>query len=1070
MNACRLNLLGGFELRDDAGTLLRLPTRKAQALLAFLALSPGRQHSRDTLAALLWGDVSEPNSRASLRQTLSQIGKSLGRHAIKAEGRAVALAPGALDVDAVKLQVGYRGNALDELTRTAQLYRGELLAGLAMNEPGFEEWLVPERERLRQQAIGVLARLATVLRETGETEQAIQALLRLLAIDPLDEDGHRTLMRLYAAQGRRAAALRQYQVCVGMLQRELDSPPEPQTRALYNELLRDRKDGQASEHERKPLHSAPLFGRADELGCGLRVLDDAACGSGHTVALLGEAGIGKTRLAEELAERATAQGMRVLQGRCFESQQQFPFAPWMDLFRAARVQDDHALLQGLDPRWRVELAELLPELGAGLAARNDDAESMRRHGQLFQAVLGLLGQLADRAPVLLILDDVHWADEFSMKLLATISRRTRKLPMMVLVTLRLEELQALPVLKRTLREIEQDGLLTTLTLQALSKDDTLCLVRTLIRSGEPEQSIVDLTQRVWQASEGNPFVVMESMRAPARGTARPLPGRVRELIQEHFERLGASARRLLAVAAVAGREFDFTILQRASGLREQEASEALEELVRRQLIHCVGDNFDFVHDRIRRVADDNLLPPTRRALHASMAEALEAHHSADLAPAYDRLAHHYCRTDRNDKAVWYLTRFAERAARTGAHLSAIASLDEALAHLARVRGPASEQQRFDLVFRKTRSLLLLGRLGEVVDLLEPEQAVVTATGDHQLRGAFYFRLGAAHVYLGAYVNAERHASLALGEAMACQDATTIGKSHFLLAFSKFWSDPASGVAHGEQAVSNLERANEPWWLGQSLWILGLNLCYRGHLAQGLAMERRARAIGELLDDRRLMSSADWAIGFVSTLTGDTETALSACRQAVALSPDPLTRMITVGMLALAHVERHEPQAAMPLLEEVIPQAQHFRFAQLHGLYLGFLGEASLQMGQVKAAREYLYQAIEATREATYIYGQAWCHRILGRIEQAEGDSAAARTQLALAIELFMRIESQFELGRTHLELGKLLESCADLTGASQHALLALEDFRALRLEPFITHAGELVSRLRGPVRPKQASA
>lgn len=1064
MSAYRLSLLGGFELRDGAGTLLRLPTRKAEALLAFLALSPGQEYARDTLAALLWGESSEQNARASLRQTLSLIGKALGRDALSAEGRAVALAADAVGTDATEFAACHTGDSIEELAHAAQLYRGELLAGLAVGEPGFEEWLIAERERLRECAIDGLARLAARLNERGETDRAIQAVLRLLAIDPLEEVGHRTLMRLYAAQGRRGAALRQYQVCVGVLQRELDTAPESETRALYNTLLRDRQAGRPAPQETPPIHASPLFGRDDELAACLGGLDDACAGSGSLAAILGEAGIGKTRLVEELAQRAVGQGMRMLKGRCFESQQMFPFAPWMDLFRAARVPEDRALLQAIEPPWRTELARLLPELGAGQPEGREDAEAMARRGQLIEAVIRLIAQLAEREPLLLVLEDVHWADELSLRLLAALGRRIRALPVMIVATARQEELPSSPVLKRALLEIGQEGLLRTLTLKPLSEEDTVSLVRMLMRAGEAEQAVIRAAQRIWQTSEGNPFVIIESMRAAAgevghAGAEKALPGRVRELIEGHIERLGPSARRLLSLAAVAGREFDFAILQRASGLDEQEASEALEELVRRQILHAVGECFDFVHDRIRRVADEVMLPPSRRTLHLSIAEALEAQYAADPRAVFDRLAYHYARTDRSDKAVRYLTLFAERAARTGAHPQAIAALDEALGHLSRIADPLRERRRFDLVFRKTRSLLLLGRLQEVVALLAPEQALVNAIGDRRLASAYYFRLGAAHVYLGNYADAGKYASRALDEAAACEDDATQGKIHFLLAFSNFWGRPAAGVAHGEQAVACLERVNEPWWLGQSCWILGLNLSYRGRLEEGLAMERRAGAIGERLDDRRLRSSAAWALGFISTLAGDDETAVSSCRQAVDLSPDPLTRMTTVGMLALAHVERHEPAVAIPLLEEAIPQTERFHFAQLHGLYLGFRGEAALQAGDAKAAREFLHRAIEITRQSEYVYGLAWCQRILGRIDRAEGNARLARERFEQAIDTFGGMEAPFEAGRTHLELGEHMESAGEIDSACAHAEMALSILRPLALAPFIERTLRLDARL-----------
>lgn len=1069
MSAYRLRILGSFELHDGAGTPIRLPTRKAEALLAYLALASGRAPARDTLTALLWGDASEQNARASLRQTLSLLGKALGNNAIEAQGRSISLAEGALEIDAVELDRCSTGAAPEAMQRAAELYRGDLLAGLAINEIAFEDWLLPERERLRDRAIDVLARLVALHNERGESEQAIQAALRLLAIDPLEEITHRTLMRLYADQGRRAAALRQYQVCVDVLQREFGAAPDAETRSLYNELLRHRDTGAVSPSAEMPAHATPLIGRDEELADAVGLLDGVRAGRGRVVAILGQAGIGKTRLTQELATRATAAGMRILQGRCFESQQLFPFAPWLEMFRAAGVPEDRALLQELGAPWRAELARLLPELAASQQDAGDKADAdVQSRGLLFEAIARLVALLAARAPLLLIVEDFHWADEMSLRLLAALGRRMQVLPVMIVVTAREEELPGALALRRAMQELEQDGLLVKVALMPLSHEETEILVRAMVRTGEDECALERLAERVWQTSEGNPFVVVECMRASGRETERgsaaalSLPERVRDLIKGHVERQSQAAQELVAVAAVAGREFDFALLQRAAGMDEREASEALEELVRRRILHAVGDNFDFVHDRIRRMVDESLLAPARRILHAAIAQALEANRAADLERVYDRLAYHYSRTDYSDKAVTYLTRFAERAARAGAHNQAITALDEALDHVQRAPYATRERRRFDLVFRKTRSLLLLGRLREVVDLLLPEQALVDAAGDPQMAGAYCFRLGAACIYLGDYANAEKHAARALDEASACADVATMGKAHFLLAFRNFWGHPEKGVRHGEQAVALLEGTREEWWLGQSCWILGLNLSYRGRFAEGLAMEARASMLGEALDDRRLGSSAAWATGFISTLAGDWETALSACRKGVALSPDPLTRMTTVGMLALAHVERREPDAAILLLDEVIPLTEKFRFAQLHGLYLGFRGEAALQAGDPAAALKFALQGSEITRRAGYAYGLGWTQRILGRIAHASGHPAQAGIHLEEAIATFRDMGAPFETGRTHLELGELLEASADKGGARTHAEAALEILQALAPEAFIDRARKLKSRLAAP--------
>src|SRR5262245_17582155 len=238
MTHLRLTLLGGFRSRLDSDEPLAISVKKSQALLAYLAMPLGQVHPRDKLAALLWGDMREPQARAGLRQTLFTLRKVLGQpEPLRLVGETVALDPALVAVDVKAFEDGVARGTRDALEEAVALYRGDLLEGLALQEPPFEEWLIAERLRLRELALEALARLLSQQRDAGALEEAVQTGLRLVALDSLQEPVHRTLMRLYAQLGRRGAALRQYQVCVAALQRELRAEPDDETKTLYQQIL-----------------------------------------------------------------------------------------------------------------------------------------------------------------------------------------------------------------------------------------------------------------------------------------------------------------------------------------------------------------------------------------------------------------------------------------------------------------------------------------------------------------------------------------------------------------------------------------------------------------------------------------------------------------------------------------------------------------------------------------------------------------------------------------------------------------------------------------------------------------
>ena len=235
MGRLRLKLLGGFEARIVSGPVLDIAARKTRALLAYLALPTGRTHSRDKLVGLLWSDRGDEQARNSLRQALTELGKALGAvgpSPLVKQRDSLALDPTTVEVDALEFENFAASNANSDLQRAAELYTGDLLDGFDARDAAFEEWLTVERQRMRTLAATVLKKLLT--QETGPN--AIAVAHRLLALDPLQEEGHRALMRLHAEAGETSTALQQYERCREILKSELTVVPSPETTALYQSI------------------------------------------------------------------------------------------------------------------------------------------------------------------------------------------------------------------------------------------------------------------------------------------------------------------------------------------------------------------------------------------------------------------------------------------------------------------------------------------------------------------------------------------------------------------------------------------------------------------------------------------------------------------------------------------------------------------------------------------------------------------------------------------------------------------------------------------------------------------
>ena len=462
--------------------------------------------------------------------------------------------------------------------------------------------------------------------------------------------------------------------------------------------------------------------------------------------ILGEAGIGKTRLIHELASRIGRQGGQVIVGRCFESEEVLPFAPWIDILRGEAARAALGELAGAYPRHRAQLARLLPELGGERPTAPAPAEDYRR---IFDAVAHVIGSIAARRPTAIVVDDLHWADDMSVRLLAFLARRRGTGRLLLVASAREEELLERPLARRLLSEAEAGAPEPALSVGPLSEAETLALARELA-AGPSRPDSERIAKRVWRLSEGNPFMVVETVRtlrggaAPDAADRLPLSQRIQQLVLRRLERLGRRSQTLVAVAAVIGREFDYALLPRAAGVSERAAAEGVEELVRHRVLHSAGERLAFAHDYIREVAYARLLPPRRRLLHGAVARAIETLYRHDLDPHAAALGRHYREAGLPAEAVPHLRRAAAVASGRGAHWDAVAQLEQTLAVLEGLpRQRAVLEQAIDVRFELSNCFSALGQFVRQGEWAGAAARAAEALGDQH-------RLAWASSYLSYY--------------------------------------------------------------------------------------------------------------------------------------------------------------------------------------------------------------------------------------------------------------------------------------------------------------------------------
>jgi DNA-binding SARP family transcriptional activator len=715
----------------------RLRGRQVRLLLAYLLLNRARAVGREELIGALWPANAPASQDGALRTLLSRLRSALGSTVLRGREE-LSLAfpePVWVDFEAAAAELGRAQTALETDDARAAWGLAQVPLNIASRGllPGAHaEWLEPPRrdlEDIRLQALEIIGGAGLRLggAQLGSVERAARALIEA---EPYRESGYTLLMQSQAIRGNLAEGLRVFDRLRTLLREELGTTPSAPAIAAHDQLLQrastraspaanpDRTAPRAPAElpaELKARAQGVLIGRDDELA-ELTRLWSLACSepssgelpvsarAARVVVLAGDAGIGKTSLAAELARRAYEDGAVVLAGRAPE-EGLAPYQPFLEAlshyFATADLNDIRGALREHGP----ELSRLVPELrhrAPDLPAPPGEIEGERY--RLFESVVGLLSSIAERAPILLVLDDLHWADRPTLLLLRHLARSPRPARLLVLLAFRSEA--AMDVLYDFLVEMGRDGLSTHLDIRGLSERDTAELVRA--RAGERPSSA--FARRIHQETEGNPFYIEEIVRnlvaagvhvgsATASELQRfELPEGVKRMIARRLERLNPGTIEWLRVASVVGRDFDAELLEQLLDLDEEQFLTALEEALAAGVLlesTAVPGRYSFAHTLIREALYEGMSAPRRARLHRRVGEALEAAGQQPLSA----LALHFTRaagSNDAEKAISYAVQAAQEATSLLAHEEALEHYSRALEVLTRY-DPADTERRLELL-------------------------------------------------------------------------------------------------------------------------------------------------------------------------------------------------------------------------------------------------------------------------------------------------------------------------------------------------------------------------------------
>jgi DNA-binding SARP family transcriptional activator/predicted ATPase len=675
-------------------------TARLQSLLAYLVLHRTAQLSRRHLAFTFWPDKTESQAQNNLRQLLYQLrqalpdsnnyffanASTLGWQQNSSYHLDVLDFEDALNAALVAEQAGDLPALKFHLEQCLSLYRDELLPSC------YDDWIIPEREKLHQKYIEALNKIIHILENQHSYVSAISYARQLLHTDYLDENNYQILMRLYALNGERANALHIYHQCSDTFQRELREEPGAATQELYRRLLRHQELSSPPLPMLEMVALPPLIGREAEWQQMIEAWQSATTNGMRFVLLEGEAGIGKSRLAEELLSWVAHQGFNTGKTRSYAAEGRLAYGPIAEWLRCEAVRH---ILKNLAKVWKSEIARLLPELlieTPDLPHPEPLKENWQRQS-FYQALTKAF--LSVPQPLLLLIDDLQWCDPETLEWLHFLLRMEPTARLLIVGTVRLEELMVNQALQDLLFALRNAGQISEIELGPLDSAETARLAAHIAGY----QLEIPIASHLFKLSEGNPLFVLETIRSgtlqktyetslsvdpgleitQALAIAPNLPPKVNAVLLSRLAALSPPARQLASLAATVGRAFSYEVLAQASDSGEEDLLHWLDELWQRRIVRVLDEHtYDFSHDKLREVAISQVSLPHRRALHRRVAQALEIVYATNLDAISGQLAAHFEQAGKSKPAIHYYYRAALVAQRINANREAISLLERAL--------------------------------------------------------------------------------------------------------------------------------------------------------------------------------------------------------------------------------------------------------------------------------------------------------------------------------------------------------------------------------------------------------
>jgi predicted ATPase/DNA-binding CsgD family transcriptional regulator len=628
----------------------------------------------------------------------------------------------------------------------------------------------------------------------------------------------------------------------------------------------------------KPVVCPVLIDRVSDLATLHALITEAKSGRGQVALLSGEAGVGKSRLVAETKAYAAAQDFLLLQGNCFQADLSSPYAPLIDLLQSSAATRLAATISSELAPFGRELHQLVPDI-VPLPSKETSPSSLdpeQEKRRLFTALAHFFTGQAAKQPVLLIIEDIHWSDDISMEFLLYLARRCAAQSLLVLLTYRSDEVR--PNLRHFLAQLDRERLALEISLARLTRDEVEAMLRAIFAL--PRSVRLDLPDPIYALTEGNPFFIEEILKSLIMAgdifyvdghwnrkslSELHIPRSVRDAVQQRTDGLSEDARRLLILAAVAGRRFDFALLQQLTHDDESQLLSSMKELIATQLVvEESEERFAFRHALTRQAVYADLLVRERKVLHRRIADMMEHIYASTLDTHMADLAYHFYEAGAWEKALEYAQQASEKAQAMYAPHAAIEHLTRALdaAERGSIPPPAT-------LFRlRGQSYETLGNFERARLDYETTLQMAHVTGN--LHGKWQALIDLGFLWAQRdYIQAGTCFQQALELARHMDDPLTL--AHSLNRLGNWHlniEQPREALRYHQEALARFQQAQDSHGIAETYDLLGMTAVLGGNLLQATAYYQQAVALFQELDDRQGLASS---LATLAVLGGEYET-------------------------------------------------------------------------------------------------------------------------------------------------------------------------------------------------------